>query len=172
MSTSTAAAVRTIESRPPGVPAPATSAWRVMLAEDVHEMRTLLADALTSDGYEVITARDGSELIRHLQEVATQPHGRDSLAVVISDVRMPHFDGLDVLAALRCAHWYTPVILITAFGDDATHHDAHEFGAVAVLEKPFSLSSLLSLVHQIAPPSIPSHPTPSMTTRINDLPPE
>ena len=137
-------------ARPAGV-LPRTGRWRVLLAEDDCAMRELLTSALTADGYEVIAACDGTELIRHLHEVATEPYGRESVAVVISDVRMPNFDGLDVLAALRCAHWYTPVILITAFGDAATHRDAHDFGAVAVLDKPFALESLQNLVHQIAP---------------------
>jgi len=130
--------------------------WRVLLAEDDREMRELLAEHLTADGYEVLEACDGTELIRRLHEVAMQPQGRASLALVISDVRMPHLDGLDVLAALRCAQWYTPVILITAFGDDAVHRDAHDFGAIAVLDKPFSLAKLQELVHQIAPPSPPT----------------
>jgi DNA-binding NtrC family response regulator len=122
----------------------------VLLAEDDRAMRELLAGVFTTDGYEVLEAGDGSELISHLHALARTPHGRESLVVVISDVRMPRLDGLDVLAALRCAHWYTPVILITAFGDAATHRDAHDFGAVAVFDKPFDLSSLRDLVRQIA----------------------
>lgn len=125
--------------------------WRVLLAEDDRTMRELIASILTGEGYEVIEASDGSELIAHLQDVARQPHGRETLALIISDVRMPRLDGLDLLAALRCARWYTPVILITAFADDRTRRDAHDFGAVAVLDKPFSLATLQALVHQIAP---------------------
>jgi DNA-binding response OmpR family regulator len=64
---------------------------------------------------------------------------------------LPRLDGLDALAALRCARWYTPVILLTASEDEATRRCAHDFGAVAVLERPFSLSRLQSLVHEVAP---------------------
>lgn len=140
------------EAARPAAPLPRTGRRRVLLAEDDDAMRALLVSVLTADGYEVVEAGDGSELIRRFHEVATEPCGRESVGVVISDVRMPNFDGLDVLAALRCAGWYTPVILITAFGDAATHRDAHDFGAVAVLDKPFSLERLQSLVHRIAPP--------------------
>jgi len=150
--TSTAAAEeRPLDSeRSGGTAGGTTPPSVVLLAEDDHAMRELLKSVFTADGYEVVEARDGSELISHLHDLARTPHGRESLAVVISDVRMPRLDGLDVLAALRCAHWYTPVILITAFGDEATHRDAHDFGAVAVLDKPFDLSSLRDLVRQIA----------------------
>jgi len=135
-------------------PAPTThpaSSPLVLLAEDDREMREMIASVLTDEGYEVAEARDGSELISRLQELAARPQGRERLAVIISDVRMPRLDGLDTLAALRCARWYTPVILITAFGDVEVHRVAHDLGAVGVLDKPFSLSSLRNLVRQIAP---------------------
>ena len=123
----------------------------VMVAEDDPDMREMIADVLVAEGYEVAEARDGSELIGHLQELTKQPRGRERLAVIISDVRMPRLDGLDTLAALRCARWHTPVILITAFGDEEVHREAHDLGAVEVLDKPFSLARLRSLVRQIAP---------------------
>lgn len=114
-------------------------------------MREMLATVLTADGYEVIEARDGDELISRLHDLAATPHGRDTLAVVISDVRMPKLDGLDVLTALRCAAWRTPVILITAFGDEAIHREARALGAAELLDKPFPLDRLLSLLHEIVP---------------------
>lgn len=125
--------------------------WRVLLAEDDSAMREMLATVLAADGYEVIEARDGDELISRLHDLATMPHGRDTLAVVISDVRMPKLDGLDVLTALRCASWRTPVILITAFGDEGLHREARALGATELLDKPFSLDRLLSLLRRIVP---------------------
>lgn len=132
-------------------PVPHPQPRRVLVAEDDREMREMIADFLAADGYEVIQAGDGSELVARLQEVAAEPRGRLGLAVIISDVRMPCLDGLDVLVALRCARWCTPVILITAFGDEATHRQAQDLGAVEVLDKPFALERLRSLVRQIAP---------------------
>lgn len=58
---------------------------------------------------------------------------------------MPKFDGMDVIEALRLAAVAAPIILITAFGDPATHHRAAELGVWAVLDKPFELRELLSL---------------------------
>src|SRR5262249_43508031 len=52
----------------------------VLLAEDDHAMRELLASVFTADGYEVVEARDGSELIGHLADLARTPHGREALA--------------------------------------------------------------------------------------------
>jgi FixJ family two-component response regulator len=58
--------------------------------------------------------------------------------------------GLDVLAALHHARWHTPVIMITAFGDEAIHHKAHHLGATDVLDKPFALDTLLTVVRRLA----------------------
>jgi DNA-binding response OmpR family regulator len=128
-----------------------TRPWRVVVAEDDREMRHMIASVIAADGYEVIEAADGNELVACLEAIAIQPHGRGSIATVICDIRMPRLDGLDVLAALRCAGWYTPVIVITAFGDEAVHDEAHHLGATHVLDKPFALETLRALVHGLAP---------------------
>ena len=65
---------------------------------------------------------------------------------------MPGLTGLDVLAILRCANWATPVILITAFGDEATHAEGRELGAVAVFDKPFNVDALRATVLETIPP--------------------
>lgn len=114
-------------------------------------MRSMLAGMLAADGWEVIEAADGSSLVERLQEIAGEPRGRDTVLAVVADVRMPRLDGLDVLAALRCAGWRTPVVLMTAFGDEAVHREARELGAVQVLDKPFALDRLRDALRQIAP---------------------
>ena len=65
---------------------------------------------------------------------------------------MPGLGGLDVLAILRCADWNTPVILITAFGDEATHAEGRDLGALAVFDKPFGVDLLRSAVREAMPP--------------------
>ena len=57
-----------------------------------------------------------------------------------------------VLAALRETDRTTPVILITAFGDDATHREARELGADAMFDKPFDLEDLRTAAYYFAPP--------------------
>jgi DNA-binding response OmpR family regulator len=123
---------------------------RIVVAEDDREMREMIASVIAADGYEVIQAGDGNELVNRLEAIAAEPHGRATVAAIICDIRMPRLDGLDVLAVLRCARWYTPVILITAFGDEAVHHEAHNLGATEVLDKPFALERLRDLVRRIA----------------------
>jgi len=131
---------------------------RVLLAEDDDDLRFLLAGALRKDGYEVLEARDGAELLAQLRGVlpsntswtaSTPPPAPPD--VVVSDVMMPGATGLEVLTAVHRAQIGTPVVLITAFGAPETHAEARRLGAVAVLDKPFELADLRRLLRKIAP---------------------
>ena len=62
---------------------------------------------------------------------------------------MPWLSGMDVLAVLHTAAWRTPVILITAFGDDDTHAEGRELGAAAVLDKPFEMEELTTALARV-----------------------
>ena len=104
-------------------------------------MRDLIASVLRQDGYDVVEAPTIDGLA-----VLADAAGRDTIAIVISDLRMPGMTGLELLASLRSAHCSTPFILITAFGSEETHARAGELGALAVLDKPFPIEHLQSLV--------------------------
>jgi DNA-binding response OmpR family regulator len=120
----------------------------VILAEDDAPMRALVATSLRDDGYDVVEAQNGTELIRavHRFEMSTLP-----LGLIITDVRMPGFSGLEMLEYLRYAELRLPVIVMTAFGDARTHAEARELGAALVLDKPFDVDMLRSAVAALAP---------------------
>lgn len=124
---------------------------RILLAEDDDEMRRMLAEWLRRDGYLVSEARDGIELTERICE-ALFGEGRAVPDVLITDLRMPGRDGLDVVSLLRGADSTIPVILITAFGGDETHLRAARLGADAVFDKPLDLDELRAAVHRHAPP--------------------
>ena len=118
---------------------------RILLADDQPEMRTLIRKMLVRRGCEVVEAEDGPGLVRILIEGLTAEESR-APDLIITDVRMPGFTGLEVLARLRREQWTTPVILITAFGDAQLHRDALRLGAACVLNKPFELEELRGAV--------------------------
>jgi DNA-binding NtrC family response regulator len=117
---------------------------RVLLAEDDADMRSLVACALRSDGYEVLEAEDGGRLLVAITDAYADGTGRDAFDLVISDVRMPVASGIAVLESLRRANWKTPVILMTAFGDDATRRRAEALGAI-LFDKPFDVDDLRTI---------------------------
>ena len=114
----------------------------VFLGEDDREMRRLLADMFRRDGWEVVEASNGAHLLELvLRRVVDDP----AIDVVVSDVRMPGMNGLDVLDAIRRRDGSIPVVLITAFGDAEVRRAARLLDA-ELLDKPFALERLRSLV--------------------------
>ena len=117
---------------------PPTRVPRIVLAEDDHSLRELLASSLEYEGYEVSQASTGNELIDQMRRFAA---AGDKVDLLISDVRMPKMSGLVVLKLLRDAEFDMPVILITAFSDIWTRREAGEYGAV-LLDKPVHIRTL------------------------------
>jgi DNA-binding NtrC family response regulator len=133
-------------------PKPARRAPRVLLAEDDAAMRELLARALRRAGFDVVEARSGYETLEWLAHgiIHEPPLWFD---LVISDVRMPGYDGLNILASLRQVPVHVPVILITAFGTREVHAAAIKLGAFAMLDKPFDVDDLMTLVRAATLPT-------------------
>lgn len=115
---------------------------RVLIAEDDREMRSLVAFALEGDGYEVLQVEDG----RGLSETLEQQCWID---VIISDVRMPGRGGLEALADFRRRNWSTPFIIITSFGSEELHEEARRLGVTVVVDKPFEMDELRTLVRRL-----------------------
>jgi DNA-binding response OmpR family regulator len=124
--------------------------FRVLLAEDDAEMRRLVADALRADGYELVEAPDGGRLLVNIAAWLKGGHGAESVDLIVSDIRMPICSGLQILAALREGHWRMPVILMTAFGDEAIRKHAESLDAV-LFDKPFDVDDLRTAVANLLP---------------------
>ena len=125
---------------------------RVVLAEDDRELRTLLAGMLRRDGYVVAEAVSGWGL---LEQLTARAERWDDFDLIISDIVMPEFSGLDVLETLKkvggLPRAHIPIVLITAFGDEPVHVRARQLGA-RLFDKPFDLEELRSFVAKVAPP--------------------
>ena len=122
---------------------------RILVADDDPDMRALVASALRRNGYEVAEAGNGMEAIDRI--APTLWTKRDGFKAIVADVRMPNLTGLELLAALRCARLETPVVLMTAFGDEEVRAEARSLGATAVLDKPFTFDDLHATVQKAMP---------------------
>ena len=127
-----------------------TTPNRLLLAEDDREMRKLLARVLRQSGYDVVECPDGMAMLTHLADFLL-PDGfsREKIDLIISDIRMPGVTGMEVLEGRPTRGDFPPMILITAFGDDATHARAAKLGAAAMLDKPFDIDDLLDEVKAV-----------------------
>ena len=115
---------------------------KIVIAEDDAEMRALLAELMRRDGYDVHEAKDGRELLLVLESVCIHGIGPD---LIVSDIRMPGYTGLELLWAMREAEIALPVILITAFSDRKVRDKARRSGAILV-DKPLDFDDLRRLV--------------------------
>jgi DNA-binding response OmpR family regulator len=119
----------------------------LLLVEDDTEMRRMLASALRRDGHLVIEAANGDEALDWLAPGVLEGDVERVPDLVVSDVRLPYFSGLEILEGIQVAARRIPVILITGFPDRETYAQAAALGAERVLEKPFELADLRAAVH-------------------------
>ncbi|MEZ5965027.1 MAG: sigma-54 dependent transcriptional regulator [Planctomycetota bacterium] len=113
---------------------------RVLLVDDEPDMLWVLRDLFAQSGYEVATAADGVEARRWLEQ--------NPVDVVLSDVRMPGGDGVELLRHARALDPDVPVVLLSAVEDIATAVGAMKLGAYDYLAKPFDRSRLLEAVRR------------------------
>lgn len=111
---------------------------RVLVAEDEDDFRGLVVAALRDDGYEVLEARNGDELL----ELITPPVIFRPPDAIVADIWMPGVDGLSVTAGLRGNNWATPIILMTANATREVHARALELRADGLFQKPFEMRDL------------------------------
>ena len=125
--------------------------WRrgrtLLLVEDDLEMRRMLAAALRRDGHFVIEAANGDDALDWLGPGVLDGDLERIPDLVVSDIRLPYFTGLEILESLQVSTRRIPVILITGFPDRETYDHASRLGAECVLEKPFDLGELRAAVH-------------------------
>jgi DNA-binding NtrC family response regulator len=112
----------------------------ILLVEDKDSLRAMLRLALEAQGHAVIEARDEPEAVAALRD--SQP------AIVLSDLRLPHGDGLGVLRAAKEADAELPVIVMTAHGSIQDAVAAMKQGALDFLAKPVDPDHLLLLVER------------------------
>ena len=113
---------------------------RLLVLDDERRMVDIVCMVLRRDGHDVVAHTDPEEA---LAELAAEPFD-----LLITDLRMPGADGLEVLKRARAAQPELPVILMTAHASVATAIEAMKEGAVDYVEKPFNNDELKALVHR------------------------
>lgn len=112
-----------------------------MIIDDEPLMRITVQDALIAEGYQVTSAETGEKGLRLLRE--------NSVDILITDLRLPDQDGLQILREMRAVHPETQVIIITAYGSIDSAVTAMKEGAVDYLTKPFTIEELLHVIHRL-----------------------
>jgi DNA-binding NtrC family response regulator len=110
----------------------------ILVVEDKESMAAMLKETLESEGYKVVSAGDGLEGINYLKE--------GKIDLVLTDLKLPQKDGIEVLTASKEENQLRPVIIMTAYGSVETAVEAMKRGAVDFIAKPFDTDHLLMLI--------------------------
>jgi two-component system, NtrC family, response regulator AtoC len=112
---------------------------RILIVDDEPKMRTLLAMALSAEGWAADEAASA--------EAALEALSRGDLPdAVITDIRMPGMSGLELLKRLRADHPALDCIVMTAHGDAGTGVEAMRAGALEYVTKPFEMDEMILLI--------------------------
>ncbi|MEN6624830.1 MAG: sigma-54 dependent transcriptional regulator [Candidatus Sumerlaeia bacterium] len=117
-----------------------TKTGKILIVDDEWTIRDVLATILTTEGYQVVMAEDGAEAIRKIDE--------DLFDLVITDLKMPNVDGMEVLRHLSKQNVHTLGIVATGYGSIESAVEALRLGAFDYITKPFHLDEIKILVHK------------------------
>lgn len=121
------------------------SKYRVLLVDDEPNLRKVLSALLIQQGFAVHVENDGEAALTRVRSAPA-----DTFDVVISDLRMPNMNGMELLRALSREEPNLPVIILTAHGSLDTAVEAVKSGAFDFLEKPFDREQIHQVVAKAA----------------------
>jgi two-component system, NtrC family, response regulator AtoC len=117
-----------------------TARKRVLIAEDEQNLRWVLGAIVGREGHEVLQAGDGAEALELLQKHVVH--------LLITDLRMPRMDGMELLRRARQEWPDVPVVIITAHGTVENAVEAVKLGAFDYIEKPFEHEQIRQVVRK------------------------
>jgi len=119
---------------------------RVLIADDSETILLLLRTRLEMEGYEVLTAADGVEVVEIVR--ATSP-GPD---ILLLDAMMPRKSGIDALRELRADGLQTPVLIVSAHQDEMDAGAATDVEVSGYITKPIDFDRLFATIAELTGP--------------------
>jgi CheY-like chemotaxis protein len=113
---------------------------KVLVVDDEETLTWSMTKTLAKDTgkYEIIIANTGTDALQILE--------KGPIDVVVTDIRMPDINGLELLSLIRKKYPSTKVIIMTAYGSPEVHKEATRRGSYYYLEKPFEISDIRALI--------------------------
>lgn len=113
---------------------------KVLIVDDEETLTWSMAKSLSKDKdkYEIFIANNGKEALNLLK--------KNRIDLVISDIRMPDINGLDLLVEIKKSYPQTKVIIMTAYGSSDVQKEANRRGSLFYVEKPFEISDIRKII--------------------------
>ncbi|MDQ7837541.1 MAG: response regulator [Thermodesulfobacteriota bacterium] len=118
---------------------------KVLIVDDEENIRYLYSEELKADGYEVITTDSGYKLLERIE--------KERPDIILLDIKMADYDGLDLLQDIRNKYYNLPVILCTAY--DSYKSDVKTIAADSYVIKSFDLTELKKKITQALESAVP-----------------
>lgn len=129
--------------------------FRILIVDDEPQVCEMLGTHLSQAGHDVVTAGNGKEAIKRLNE--------EAFDLIICDIIMPEQDGLEVLLHVRRHRPNTKLLAISVPGNELLLQSAKGLGAWRILSKPFTMEQITKAVDQAASGAEDCHPILSDT---------
>ncbi len=117
------------------------SKGKILVIDDEDIVRLSCSRTLVPEGYELKMANNGAEGLKLLEE--------ESFDLVLTDLKMPHMDGIEVLANIKGKWPATDVVIVTGYQTVETAVKAIKLGAFDYIEKPFTPDALIATVSNV-----------------------
>ncbi|MDP4181182.1 MAG: response regulator [Bacillota bacterium] len=114
---------------------------KVLIADDTKSIRSLLSTCLEIEGFITVTASDGQQALSLIKS--------ENFDMAFLDIKMPLLSGTEVLRKIREAEIKIPIIIMTAFATVKNAVECTKLGAVAYLQKPFSVDKVKSVLYEV-----------------------
>jgi DNA-binding NtrC family response regulator len=114
---------------------------KILVVDDEEGAQELFNIILTDEGYDVFLASSGEEALALLKD--------NPVNLVITDIKMPKMDGLQLLQEIRKIGCKTDVIMVTAYGEVESYLKAMSLGAAEYINKPIRIKELKRIVHKV-----------------------
>jgi DNA-binding NtrC family response regulator len=137
-----------------------TRTGRILVVDDEVNARTALAELLRDEGFDVETAADAFKALGKYESFG--PH------VVVTDLKMPGMDGIELVKKLRAMEDPATVVVMTAFGAVSSAVDAMRAGAAEYLTKPLNFDELLVVLDKVFETQALRRETRQLRARVRD----
>jgi DNA-binding NtrC family response regulator len=114
---------------------------KILVVDDEEGARELFNTILTDEGYEVTLANNGQDALSRMKG--------DTYDLVVTDIKMPGMDGLQLLQEIRKTGSQADVIMVTAYGEVESYLKAMSLGAAEYINKPIRIKELKRIVQKV-----------------------
>jgi len=122
-----------------------SSVKTVLIVDDEANFKDALAFLLKMEGYKILTANSGHSALKIIQE--------RHVDVVVSDIRMPDGDGIELLAKIKENHTNAPILLLMTGYSALSVEDAYNRGAEALFSKPIDTKAMIGVIKRLLAPA-------------------